>query len=127
MHAVTNPNDPATIARLAELPIGTLTPLATSVSTIEGEMTHLVTLAVGQYGRAVNPEHQVEGRTGVWYAGPSRFVCDGRRYEGRTPVEHHGLWQDGERARRFAVSMGESARHREVPEYLYVPGFGVVA
>ena len=125
MHAVTDPNDPATLARLAALPIGTATPLATPIQAFEGKITHLVTLAVGRHYRAVNPEHQVDGRTAAFWAGASCYVCDGRSYPGKTPVTHHGLWQDSEAARRFAVSMGESAQHRAVPEYLYVPGFGV--
>lgn len=115
-----------TLLALAKLPIGTRTPLAAPVRTADGLMTHLVTLAAGASYRPVNPAQQLEGRTGVWYAGPSRYVCDGRRYPGKTPVTHHGLWQDSEQARRFAVSMGESAVSREVPEYLYCPGFGVV-
>lgn len=127
MHAVTNPDDPATLARLAALPIGTATPLATPIQTLGGKLTHLVTLAVGQHYRAVTPEHQVEGRTAAFFAGPSCYVCDGRHGPGQTPVVHHGMWQTGEDARRFAVSMGGNAQHREAPEYLYVPSFGVVA
>lgn len=125
MHAVTDPNDPATLELLAKLPIGTATPLAEPFWTSEGKITHLVTLAVGRHYRAVNPEHQVDGRTAAFWAGPSCYVCDGRHGPGQTPVVHHGLWQTGEDARRFAVSMGGNAQHREVPEYLYVSGFGV--
>jgi hypothetical protein len=80
------------------------------------------------------PTTEETGRTGQWYAFPSRYVVDLHTDLGATKFEpaerrttvFHGRWWDIEGARHFAASAPGPNDVREVPVYWYAPAFGRV-